>query len=145
MGNRDRRVDRGGGVGGALTLCHSVIDRQCLSRTVSGQSEEVTEHSQGLRGKRTSADVFQMTTNVPRLRISPNFKKVMSKKPPGMQAAISECVNQLRRILVIRGLQTHKIRGRQVFSRSMQVRLIASLSSGMAVRSSCEIIATTQS
>jgi hypothetical protein len=52
-----------------------------------------------------------LTTDVPRYIIPPNFKKVMSKKSPELQAAILECVSRLSENPRHPGLQTHKVQG----------------------------------
>jgi hypothetical protein len=48
---------------------------------------------------------------VPKYVIPPNFKKVMNKKPPELQAAIMACVEQLGKNPRHPGLQTHKVKG----------------------------------
>jgi hypothetical protein len=48
---------------------------------------------------------------LPRLIFAPNFKKVMSKKSPAMQAAILECIKRLGENPRHPGLQTHRVRG----------------------------------
>ena len=48
---------------------------------------------------------------MPKLVIPPNFKKVMRKKPPDLQDAITRCVKLLGSNPRHPGLKTHKVHG----------------------------------